>query len=236
MSFRHTPYHMLLEAFAGTGCPICEVVDMEVLRYLDQLLHAHVNDLDFRAELRASMGFCPTHAWWLVRRCQGAALGATVMYRDVLNQARRRLSEATGRGSVLSHTHRFPLARLLSTRTAPHPELYRGCPACQIRDRVEGAFVSTLISHAHDERFLDRYAESNGICLIHLEQTITAAHGTRTLQRLLDKHAAIMDRLLAELDEFQRKADYRFQAETVGDEGDAWQRAITLLAGKDRTR
>jgi len=44
----------------------------------------------------------------------------------------------------------------------------------------------------------------------------------------------IWERLLAQLSEFIRKNDYRFRDEPVGEEGDAWLRAIAALAGAQR--
>lgn len=234
MSFRHTPYHMLLEAFGQPGCPICSIVDEEVMRYIDQLLHENVNDLDFREELRESYGFCSTHGWWLASRFRGAALGTTIMYRDVLNTARQRIDAAAGGGRLAFTSRRDAVLGKLRPAQPEAPLQWR-CPACQVRNRVEGTFVSTLISHAADERFLDRYALSEGVCLIHFDQALATAKAG-SLRRLVAKHIALLDRLIEELDEFQRKADYRFQDETIGLEADAWRRALCLVNGKEATR
>lgn len=228
---------MLVEALGQRGCPICTIVQEEVLHYLDMLIHEDVNDLDFRARLRQAGGFCTTHGWWLYSRVQGAALGATIMYRDVLNTARERLAQAAASGgTVLQPSRRRrgfgPFGGAPEAVATPHPD----CPACGVRARIEGVFVSTLISHAPDERFLDRYGESDGVCLIHLDQTLRTARDAGSLRRLLQKHEAIMTRLITELDEFQRKSDYRFRDEQIGAEADAWQRAIELVDGKDGIR
>ena len=237
MSFRHTPYHMLLEALSGQGCPICAVVDEEVVRFLDQLLHENVNDLEFRDHLRSALGFCPTHAWWLAGRFHGAALGATIMYRDVVHAARQRIeSIARSGGSLTSQSRRQALFGRLADGGNRETTIHADCPACKVRTRVEGAFVSTLLDHSRDDRFLEQYAESPGVCLIHLDQAIHASRPVSACKRLLETHMGIMDRLLIELDEFQRKADYRFQDEIIGAEGDAWKRALSLVDGKEATR
>lgn len=62
MPDRHAPYHMLLEAFTLDGCPICTLIERNVVRYLDMLIHENVNDIDFRNELRQAGGFCNRHA------------------------------------------------------------------------------------------------------------------------------------------------------------------------------
>ena len=96
--------------------------------------------------------------------------------------------------------------------------------------------MSTLLSHAADERFLDRYEASDGVCLIHLDQVLLTVKDTASIRRLLETHLLIMQRLIDELDEFQRKSDYRFHDEAIGAEADAWQRAIELIDGKDGIR
>jgi hypothetical protein len=228
---------MLLEALDQGGCPICTIVQEEVLHYLDMLIHEHVNDLDFRADLRQAGGFCNTHAWWLYSRMKGAALGATIMYRDVLNTARERLTQAAASGGTVLRTPKRrrglgPFAAGPLAQVDPHSD----CPACRVRARMEGAFVSTLINNAADDPFLDRYARSDGVCLLHLDQALVTVRDVGSLRRLLRHQDAIMNRLIAELDEFQRKSDYRFQEEPIGQEGDAWQRAIELVDGKEGMR
>ncbi|HWE61458.1 MAG TPA: DUF6062 family protein [Chloroflexota bacterium] len=237
MAFRHTPYHMLIEALGQDGCPICTLVHEEVLHYLHMLLHEHVNDLDVRAELRQVGGFCNTHGWWLHTRVQGGALGATIMYRDVLNSARTRIEQiATSGGTVLNTPRRRrglgPFAAGPLAQVDPHT----GCPACQVRARGEETFVGTLIANATDERFLDRYERSAGVCLIHLDQVLVTVRDVASVRRLLQKQAGIMQRLIGELDEFQRKSDYRFHGEPIDAEADAWLRAIELIDGKEGAR
>lgn len=231
MTFRHTPYHMLIEAFGAAGCPLCAIADAEVMHYLDMLIHEHVNDLDFRDQLREAGGFCNTHSWWLKTRVQGAALGSTIMYRDVLNALRERVGRAAASSGPL-----YPVARRRRLFGGGEPDARRGCPACEVRGRIEATFVSTLESHLQDERFLDQYGASAGICVVHLEALLEHASSRSTLQRFLAIHRRILDRLIAELDEFQRKSDYRYQGETFGLESDAWQRAIELASGREGMR
>jgi len=44
----------------------------------------------------------------------------------------------------------------------------------------------------------------------------------------------IWERLTDQLSEIIRKSDYRFLDEPWGEEGDAWLRAIAVLAGSDQ--
>jgi hypothetical protein len=48
---------------------------------------------------------------------------------------------------------------------------------------------------------------------------------------MVEAQKAIWQRLSAELSEFIRKKDHRFQNESFGPEGDAWLRAIEAVVG-----
>lgn len=233
MPDRHAPYHLLLEALEGPGCPVCAIVERHVLRYLDMLLYEHVNDLQMREEMRRVGGFCNAHAWWLVTHMRGAALGAAIIYRDVLHALRERM--ATSGGPILPGSR---IRRGLSpfARSAPATDPHAGCPACAVRLREEEAFLGTLLDHSGEWQFMERYTASQGLCFVHLDQALAMNHHGKAAQRLLAAHTPIVDRLIAELDEFQRKNDYRFRDEPLGEEATSWMRAIEMASGKDGAR
>jgi len=49
---------------------------------------------------------------------------------------------------------------------------------------------------------------------------------------LLDTQLKVIDNLIAELDEFILKFDYRFSNQRMGKEKNAWKRAARLLASR----
>jgi hypothetical protein len=55
-------------------------------------------------------------------------------------------------------------------------------------------------------------------------------------ERLLSIQQARLETLESELSEFIRKNDYRFKTEGFGKEGDAWLRAVGLIAGSRREK
>jgi hypothetical protein len=97
------------------------------------------------------------------------------------------------------------------------------CPACAVEEVAEGRYLAAL------ER-LDRR---------HLQTALRRGPGflcIRHLQRLHDGPARELLRerlhaLLAELEEFRRKQDYRFADEAPGSERDSWLRAVRALGG-----
>ncbi|HEY8286623.1 MAG TPA: DUF6062 family protein [Chloroflexota bacterium] len=230
MAERHTAYHQLMEAFAKPGCPVCRIVEEALLRYLDMLIHENVNDIPFRDELRQAGGFCCDHAWWLVDRVRGAALGTAIMYRDVLHSLDQRLALAVTSGTLSTGRRRRGLTTLLGGRAG------QSCPMCLVREREESAYLGTFADHCSEWRFLEGYESSAGLCFGHLEVALAGRRDHETARSLVTSHRKIVARMLHELDEFQRKTDYRFHDEAIGAEGDSWQRAVELVNGRPGVR
>lgn len=224
MAERHTAYFMLTEAFAQPGCPVCRIIEAALLRYLDLLIHENVNDLPFRDELRLAGGFCTNHAWWLVDKMRGAALGTAIMYRDVLHSLDQRLAPPGG-GLFTAPRRRRPRAGVAGRGG-------NGCPVCVVRRREDEAFVGTFADHAMEWRFLESYEQSAGLCFGHLDLVLAGLRDPEGKRSLVASHRKIVARILEELDEFQRKNDYRFHDEPIGAEGTSWQRAVELVNGR----
>src|SRR5205823_3790116 len=82
-----------------------------------------------------------------------------------------------------------------------------------------------------DPAFQERYEAADGLCLPHLEETLTRAND-RAEAFLLQSTGRKLDPLLDDLDEFIRKHDYRFRHEGwQGREAEAPTRAVRLAAG-----
>jgi hypothetical protein len=223
---RHIAYYMLVEAFAAPGCPICRIVEASLLRYLDLLIHENVNDVNFRAELREAGGFCVDHGWWLVDRVRGGALGTSIMYRDVLHALAERLVGAGAGRGILPPGRRRGGSAWRVGRAAP------GCPLCIVRRREEDAFVGTFAEHCEARGFVESYESSAGLCFGHLDRVLLAMRDPEGGRLLIAAHRQIIGRMLGELDEFQRKNDYRFSSEPMYEEADSWQRAVELVNGR----
>ncbi|MBN1920116.1 MAG: hypothetical protein JW892_02630, partial [Anaerolineae bacterium] len=73
--------------------------------------------------------------------------------------------------------------------------------------------------------------QGGGLCLPHLRLTLQASGPAAGYRALLTAQREAWSALMAELDEFIRKNDYRFQHEPMGDERDAWLRALDALVG-----
>lgn len=226
---KHTPYFELLEAQRMAGCSICRLTQRHVERYLDALLYEAVLDEGLRERLRRSRGFCQEHAAML-RAKPGRSLGIALIYASVLEEIVRRL-EALEQPRL----KRAPYGRLRRAKVG-HPleealAAEAPCPACQVRDQAARDYLAQLVAALEEEAFREAYAAGDGLCLAHLTQAVALSHDEKALERLLQPQLERYHRLLEEVDEFIRKADYRFREEALGPEGDVWLRVLNAFAG-----
>lgn len=225
---KHLSYHALVEALDGDGCPFCTLVTGALERYFRTLLYAQVNDIDLRATLRATQGFCAVHGEML-RQARGA-LGSAIIHRDIVNTLVRALEEER----PPANTSRNWLRGLVDPgRRTEDLALGKAkpCPACRrVRER-EQHYADTLLLNWDDERLHHKFHDSAGLCLSHLRLTLARTRDPVQFEALRAAHLDIWRDLIGELDEFIRKNDYRFAGEGIGAEGTSWSRAIDLVSG-----
>ena len=225
---KHLSYHALVEALDGEGCPFCALITTALERYFCTVLYEQVNDIDLRANLRASQGFCAAHGEML--RQARSPLGSAIIHRDIVNTLVRILEEERSPENV----PRSWLRGLVDPRR-PARDLALGeaepCPAClRVRER-ELHYADTLLLNWGDERIRQKFGSSAGLCLSHLRLTLARSRDSGQFEALRDAHLAKWRDLIGELDEFIRKNDYRFAGEEIGAEGTSWSRAIDLVSG-----
>jgi hypothetical protein len=230
----------LMDACRESGCPVCRMEQQSVERYLENQLYENVNSPGWRDRLRGSLGFCHEHAWLVVERRLGDALGFSIIYRDLLNTILKRLDEKnslqppspswTDRLRKAPEQTRALMERLLYAITPA-----RRCPACEELDEKNREILSVLVDGLEKQEVLDALRSSDGLCLPHLQQSLERAKEVASIEKLLLLHRVKMEGLIAELDEFIRKNDYQVQ-ESFGPEGDAWLRAVALVVGARKGR
>jgi hypothetical protein len=237
--------HDLVTACAQPGCPVCRLVDRAVLHSLEVLFNENVNDVDLRAELRRSHGYCHAHAWQVLDSGVGDPLGVTILYHDILGNilkdlptpaapsrpGEKRLARLMAPPRRLAQLARGKLGDLAQQlRAALRPQV--ACPACRQQAAATDLVLKVLLAGLADERLAAALQQSSGLCLLHLAQAGERSADPQTLAILLADSRAKLAALHGELGEFIRKYDYRFRGEGFGPERDAWQRAVAKAVGE----
>jgi hypothetical protein len=226
-------YYALLEALLKQGCPVCRMMQQASLGYLDSLFYEQVTDVGVRRKLRRARGLCPAHAW-KAREMTTAALGIAIIAKDLLDEECTRLTALQPRTLWRRLSH---LAQTLIPRQALRIYL-RGwrrrdvCPVCQAAAAHERHALETVLIFLDDGELAGRFEASSGLCVPHVVRALELNPTHPGVPSLVQTQRRLYGRLLAELEEFCRKHDYRFTGESWGPESNAWQRAIESLAGK----
>ncbi len=234
-------YHNIIQASSEPGCPLCRLSEKSVTAYLGALMYELVNDPESRDQIRETLGFCNPHAHHLLAMT-GSALGTGIIFRDVVNTILKQLEGARytlPRGVPL---HRLPEALDPQRPAAASEAAVRSlsprapCPVCVQQEKMEVLAISALLAGLDDEELRTALQSSAGLCLPHLRRALQAVRSQAAFEALVgiarDRYAA----LRAELDEFIRKNDYRFQHEGMGAEGDSWKRAVLSMTGRPGSR
>jgi hypothetical protein len=226
-----------LEACREAGCPICHLEQKNVERYLENQFYENVNSPKWRDRLRVSHGFCREHAWLGVNQRLGDALGYSIIYRDLVNSI---LTQWNDEGSSTHPPRRRrslqrqvsePVRNMIEKmRKALTP--HKRCPVCEHRDEMTRTLLSVLTEELKTPEMADALQASEGLCLPHLRQALEQVKDVSACETLLTIHRVKLESLREELAEFIRKNDYQVIKEGFGKEGDAWLRAIGIVAGR----
>jgi len=217
----------LLEAMRQPACPLCVLVERIERKAVDLFLYDQVNDISRRDALRASRGLCLPHTEMLAEG--RSALGVAIISRDILRAMTAEL-EAAAPGAAALGWLKDRLGAGAGAQVAGRIEPQADCPMCAERPRVEAPLIAGLLHNMGDAAFAAAFDASAGLCRVHLAGALRAADAERA-RALATRQAAIWRRLEADLDEFIRKHDYRFQGEVFEQERDVWRRALQLASG-----
>jgi len=84
---KNTYYTELLETFDTQGCVICKLLEISILKYLENLLHEFTMDPTSRREIREAFGYCKKHTEQLIEVTKNTnqRLSATIVAEDLAN-------------------------------------------------------------------------------------------------------------------------------------------------------
>ena len=156
------------------------------------------------------------------RRLLATALERVAATRQALHPRgrwRRAWDRLAGRGAPSS-----PLAEWWRAK-AP-------CPICLLIRETERECLRTVLQFGGEPEFVAAFAASAGLCLPHLCAAAAIGEQHPGLAPLLAAHEERWASLVAELDTFARKYDYRYATEAMSDEATSWRRALGTLVGR----
>lgn len=220
-------YHDILDVLAGDGCAICTLVKRDVDRYFDALLYEYVTEFDVQDQFRAARGLCNPHAWQITQY-SGNALGITILCDVALDEVLSIVEKTPTRSSPMQRLFKNSPAQALSENLAPTAP----CSACRALDESEARHLQILQQHLGDAKLIEKFAESDGLCLPHFRNLLSLTQQEEQSTRLIELQKSIWKRLKTELETFIHKYNFEYAGETMGKEGGSRFRAIRSLSGE----
>lgn len=125
---KNTYYTELLETFDREGCVICKLLEISVLKYLENLLHEFTMDPVSRREIRKAFGYCRKHTGQLidVTKNTNQRLSASIVAEDLANNFLKH-SKRLLRSGIQAGTGMF--------------KIRKNCPICKYYSKHEKMYV-----------------------------------------------------------------------------------------------
>ena len=217
----------LHNAYGQPRCPVCVLNDRDERRYIDYTLYDQVTNVHWREQIRDARGFCAAHTTRILTEGR-SALGVALIAEDLLKTLQEAVGNSQNAGSRGWLRGAFGSAgRAIAGKVRPT----RICPLCGHLVQQTPVHLRSLLQDLATDEGQRIYADSAGLCVPHLVQTLDIGDPPEGIPALIGRQKAVWSGLEAELQEFIRKNDYQFTGEPSGEERDAWRRAFRTLAG-----
>jgi len=224
----------LKDALARGGCPLCQALGTSLRRYLFSFLYEGMMSCIAREEFLKGGGFCQQHFWqakWIEEECWADGFGISILCENLISRSLKDLEVWTQSGKTLKTG--FLRFRKPAKKRGGGFNLIPGnrCIACVILRSSEEHYLGALEDRLEEPDFADRYNDSPGLCLRHLQTAAERWQLPAALELVKVRAQHVLHELLAELREFQRKHDYQYKHEPRGSEWSSPERTIDFLVG-----
>lgn len=203
-------YHALKDSMEGGACPICAQTSHAVRQAMKSILYESMTDMDIRNAIKDARGFCWHHSEMFLE--EGDPLSHAIVYGDVLRSALHDV--------VYDRFHYY--------------ENRESCYFCDMAKETEAAYIKACYEAFHEGEFMEAYEEGGLLCMTHLHamelESESHKESPEFFQQLAQTTVDKYQVMIKELDEIQRKSDYRNTKEawTEG-EKTAWRRAVAVV-------
>jgi len=207
---KHSAFFNLEDAIKESGCPICRLQKKWTDSFIETILYESVNDKFFRSKLAKTEGFCATHSHVMGQFTN--SLGLAILFRDQLK-------------------HKLDM---LGEKKIDKLKGLEECLLCQNEKGAESRYLSILAAAHDDAKFMTSFYESDGLCFNHLSSIMKLLPG-KAKKDYLAFHKKLYSDILAEIDIFTDKLDYRNRGAVISEsEKQSWRKALDFSAKLDR--
>ncbi|MFC2145694.1 DUF6062 family protein, partial [Actinomycetota bacterium] len=202
--------------FDSKECAICKLLEISVLKYLENLLHEFTMDPTSRREIREALGYCRKHTEQLidVTKNTNQRLSAAIVAEDLANIFLKH-SKKLFRNGIQTNTGMF--------------KIRKSCPICKYYSKHEKMYVSEFARGTAKEEFLEKFTENPGICIEHLIMISKSVKERNALKRILKPQIKSVEKIDLELNNFIKKFDHKSSEKITDSEASAWYRLFERI-------
>jgi hypothetical protein len=237
----------LEEAMTKPGCMICRMGQDAAVHSVKSMLYESTTDFQHRKLINDAYGFCPPHARMLVAlelSNSGPLLGVNLIYEVLAKNLAHDLEQVKK-----TARNRISIAALLKMagkregqETKPRVLLAKEmCPACSAVNQASENTLSTLfeVIEKKEERFIELYRKSDGMCLQHLRIGLSAFMNEfpNAAEFLIDDAITRLTNQREKMLEYIRKHNWAYRGEQLTEEERlAWESTLTFFTGYPESR
>lgn len=207
------PKTMPEQAWQTTGCPVCQHLSDLSFNFFRQWQYTLEKDAAAQQEFVASGGYCQLHTWQFINLLSpyAASLAYSALTQNIVLQLQQRLAkqENTLAGLAMDKEH---------------------CPICQMLRQAEQDYLVDLAKQLSTAAGQQRYLQSQGICLHHLQQLLQLVD-VQLRPQLLEHAAAYLAQTVEDMQSFALKHEAIAHKRENIEEKDAYYRAAVHLVG-----
>ena len=213
---KNTYYTELLETFGAQECVICKLLEISVLKYLENLLHEFTMDPALRREIREAFGYCRKHTGQLIEVTKNTnqRLSASIVAEDLANNFLKH-SKKLLRSGIQAGTGIF--------------KIRKSCPICKYYSKHEKMYVSEFAKGTTKKEFLEKFEEKPGICIEHLIMVSKSMKDRTALKRMLKPQIKEIEETCLDLNNFIKKFDHKSSERITNSEASAWYRLFERI-------
>jgi hypothetical protein len=223
------------EACEPGACPICR------LALADEERRLEARDAVEAMAADEVLALCNAHAWRLAERGHVAALAqaSTASVKGLAQALATPARSAASRpnGTLFDLGALFDRGGTAGARLAVALDVADDCVWCLDRAALEAAAIDRLLASVRPgQAVLEALAASGGLCRMHFAWAMARGQGSAAAALLARLQVERWSALLADLEEYLRKQDYRFRHEPRGEEQSSPWRATEQVAGAREIR
>jgi len=232
----------LEDALKKPGCAICRLEHEAAVRLIDTLLWENTNDPAARKPINDAYGLCPEHTRMLVAiemSNSGPVLGVNIIYSllaKIVSKDLKKIKPQPKPRVGIFETLRKWREHVFQQRSRSVLRPLGRCPVCEMIEQSGKNILSILfeVIETGDQKLIDAYQESDGICLQHLRVGLESYmhRHPEAADFLIKDTIQRLDTHQAQMLEYIRKHNWAYREEKLTpQERIAWLRALTFFTG-----